>query len=88
MNSTLEFPESIDHIMDFTTARALYTPFLLLNKTVQNIIEYDIQHPDLPFPMEKVEQYITKRLLVGIIWAFSGDAKLDLRAKMCDSCRY
>ena len=32
------------------------------------------------------EQYITTRLLVTI-WAFSGDAKLDLRAQMGDFLR-
>ncbi|KAI6134168.1 dynein heavy chain protein 1, partial [Pisolithus croceorrhizus] len=72
------FAESIDHIMDFTTTRALHTLFSLLNKTARNIIEYNIRHPDFPLAPEKVEQYVTKRLLVSIIWAFSGDAKLDL----------
>ncbi|KAL4068381.1 dynein heavy chain and region D6 of dynein motor-domain-containing protein [Scleroderma yunnanense] len=87
VSSALEFAESIDHIMDFTTTRALHTLFSLLNKTARNIIEYNIQHPDFPLPMEKVEQYVTKRLLVSIIWAFSGDAKLDLRAEMGDFLR-
>ena len=80
-------PESIEHIMDFTTTRALNTPFSLINKTVRNVIEYDLQHPDFPLPPERVEQYVTKRLLVNIIWAFSGDAKLDLRAEMGDYLR-
>lgn len=82
VSSALEFAESIDHIMDFTTTRALHTLFSLLNKTARNIIEYNIQHSDFPLPPEKVEQFVTKRLLLSIIWAFSGDAKLDLRAEM------
>ncbi|KAF9243765.1 dynein heavy chain and region D6 of dynein motor-domain-containing protein [Melanogaster broomeanus] len=80
VSSALEFAESIDHIMDFTTTRALHTLFSLLNKTMRNIIEF-------PLPPEKVEQYVTKRLLASIIWAFSGDAKLDLRAEMGDFLR-
>ena len=87
VSSALEFAESIDHIMDFTTTRALHTLFSLLNKTARNIIEYSIQHSDFPLPPEKVEQYVTKRLLVSIIWAFSGDAKLDLRAEMGEFLR-
>ncbi|KAI9572626.1 dynein heavy chain and region D6 of dynein motor-domain-containing protein [Boletus coccyginus] len=87
VSSALEFAESIDHIMDFTTTRALHTLFSLLNKTTRNIIEYNIQHSDFPLPLEKVEQYVTKRLLVSIIWAFSGDAKLDLRAEMGEFLR-
>lgn len=87
VSSALEFAESIDHIMDFTTTRALHTLFSLLNKTARNIIEYNIQHSDFPLPPEKIEQYVTKRLLVSIIWAFSGDAKLDLRAEMGEFLR-
>ena len=82
VSSALEFAANIEHIMDFTTTRALTTLFSLLNKTVRNIIEYNIQHPDFPLSPENVEQYVTKRLLANIIWAFSGDSKLDLRAEM------
>jgi dynein heavy chain 1, cytosolic len=78
----LEFAATIEHIMDFTSTRALNTLFSLINKTARNIIEYNIQHSDFPLPPEHVEQYVTKRLLVSIIWAFSGDSKLDLRAEM------
>ncbi|KAL0950615.1 hypothetical protein HGRIS_007406 [Hohenbuehelia grisea] len=87
VSSALAFAESIEHIMDFTVTRALNTLFSLLNKTVRNVVEYNIQHPDFPLAPERVEQYVTKRLLVSIIWAFSGDAKLDLRAQMGDFLR-
>ncbi|KAJ3554185.1 hypothetical protein NM688_g3240 [Phlebia brevispora] len=85
--SSLTYAESIEHIMDFTVTRALNTLFSLINKTVRNIIEYNMQHTDFPLTPERVEQYVTKRLLVSIIWAFSGDAKLDLRAEMGDYLR-
>ncbi|KAJ3563761.1 hypothetical protein NP233_g8731 [Leucocoprinus birnbaumii] len=87
VDSALSYAETIEHIMDFTTTRALNTLFSLLNKTVRNVIEYNIQHSDFPLPPERVEQYVTKRLLINIIWAFSGDAKLDLRAKLGDYLR-
>ncbi|KAG9099539.1 hypothetical protein FS749_001026 [Ceratobasidium sp. UAMH 11750] len=84
---SLQFAESVDHIMDFTATRALNTLFSLINKTVRNVVEYNSQHPDFPLPHERVEQYVSKRLLVSIIWAFTGDAKLDLRAQMGDFLR-
>ncbi|KAF8060992.1 dynein heavy chain protein 1 [Lyophyllum atratum] len=87
VSAALTFAESIEHIMDFTATRALNTLFSLLNKTVRNVIEYNFQHSDFPLSPERVEQYVTKRLLVSIIWAFSGDAKLDLRAEMGDFLR-
>ncbi|GBE78470.1 Dynein heavy chain, cytoplasmic [Sparassis crispa] len=85
--SALEFAASIEHIMDFTTTRALNTLFSLINKTVRTVIEYNIQHSDFPLTPERVEQYVTKRLLVNIIWAFSGDARLELRSDLGDFLR-
>ncbi|KAF5336646.1 hypothetical protein D9758_016749 [Tetrapyrgos nigripes] len=87
ISSALDYAKDIEHIMDFTTTRALNTLFLLLNKTVRNVIEYNNQHPDFSLSLERMEQYVTKRLLVSIIWAFSGDAKLDLRAELGDFLR-
>ncbi|KAH9043831.1 dynein heavy chain protein 1 [Lactarius pseudohatsudake] len=80
VTSALEYASGIEHIMDFTTTRALNTLFSLLNKTVRNVLEYNSHHPDFPLSAEQVEQYVTKRFLVSVIWAFSGDARLDLRA--------
>ncbi len=80
VTSALEYASGIEHIMDFTTTRALNTLFSLLNKTVRNVLEYNSHHSDFPLSAEQVEQYVTKRFLVSIIWAFSGDARLDLRA--------
>ncbi|KAG1841306.1 dynein heavy chain and region D6 of dynein motor-domain-containing protein [Suillus subalutaceus] len=55
VDSALTFAESIDHIMDFTSTRALHTLFSLLNKTARNVIEYNLQHSDFPLAPEKVE---------------------------------
>ncbi|KAJ7596607.1 dynein heavy chain protein 1 [Mycena floridula] len=87
VSSALTFAESIEHIMDFTVTRALNTLFSLINKTVRNVIEYNMQHSDFPLTHERIEQYVTKRLLINIVWAFSGDAKLELRAEMGEYLR-
>ncbi len=87
ISAALQYAGSIDHIMDFTVTRALNTLFSLVNKTVRNVIEYNNQHSDFPLSAEKVEQYVTKRLLVNIIWAFSGDARLELRAQLGEFLR-
>ena len=87
IEGALEFATSVDHIMEFTSIRALNTLFSLLNKTTRNVVEYDIQHPDFPLSAEKVEEYVTKRFLIATIWAFCGDAKLDIRAQMGEFLR-
>lgn len=84
VSAALQFAESIEHIMDFTVTRVLSTLFSLINKTVRNVVEYNSQHPDFPLGPDKVEQYVTKRLLLNIVWAFSGDAKLECRAQLGD----
>ncbi|KAL8276643.1 hypothetical protein RQP46_010992 [Phenoliferia psychrophenolica] len=78
----LEYAATVDHIMDFTAIRAITTLFSLLNKTIRNIIEYNVQHVDFPLQPEQVESYVTKRLVVALVWAFTGDSKLDTRALM------
>ncbi|CAI2172645.1 16667_t:CDS:10, partial [Funneliformis geosporum] len=87
VTKTLEHAEKLDHIMDFTAMRVLNTLFSLMNKTVRNIIEYNAQHPDFPMSAEHLESYVTKRLVIGVIWSFSGDAKLELRSQLGDFVR-
>ncbi|CED84986.1 dynein heavy chain cytosolic [Phaffia rhodozyma] len=87
VNAGLQFAETIDHIMEFTQIRALNTLFSLINKSVWNILEYNNQHPDFPLSAERIESYIAKRMLVDIIWAFSGDAKLERRIEMGEFLR-
>jgi dynein heavy chain 1, cytosolic len=87
VSRALTHASTVDHIMDFTTMRAVSTLFSLINKTVRNILEYNVQHPDFPLQADQVESYVTKRLLVGIVWAFTGDSRLDTRAQMGDFLR-
>ncbi|GAA6030036.1 hypothetical protein JCM8097_009225 [Rhodosporidiobolus ruineniae] len=83
----LEHAATVDHIMDFTPSRALTTLFSLLNKTIRTVVEYNTQHPDFPLQPDQIESFVTKRLLVGLVWAFTGDSKLDTRGEMGDFLR-
>jgi dynein heavy chain 1, cytosolic len=70
------------HIMDFTNARALTTLFSLINKTARNVLDYNGQHSDFPLGPEVVEAYAKKKMIISLVWAFTGDSKLDVRAAM------
>ncbi|PLW56951.1 hypothetical protein PCANC_02857 [Puccinia coronata f. sp. avenae] len=83
----LEFAAGVDHIMEFTLARAVSTLFSLINKTIRNVLDYNARHNDFPLPMEKIRAYCQKRLLVAIVWAFTGDSKLETRTRMGDFLR-
>ncbi|KAJ3032718.1 hypothetical protein HDV00_007194 [Rhizophlyctis rosea] len=83
----LEFAEGLDHIMDFTRTRVLNTLFSLVNKTARNVIEWNAQHVDFPMSGDHLQNYVSKRLVVSLVWSFSGDAKLELRAQLGDFLR-
>jgi dynein heavy chain 1, cytosolic len=72
------------HIMEFTTARALDSLFSLLAKSCRTILEYNMNHPEFPLDLEPIEAYISKKLLVAVVWSFIGDAALSVRKDFGD----
>ena len=67
------------HIMEFTETRALNTLFSLLNRTSRSIIEYNLQHEDFPLDSDQIEKYVSKKLLLALIWALTGDCPVRER---------
>lgn len=67
------------HIMEFTIIRALHTFFSLINKACRSMIDYNIQHEDFPLEQEQVHAYISKKLLLALVWSFTGDCPLGER---------
>ncbi|KAF3401369.1 Dynein heavy chain, cytoplasmic [Talaromyces pinophilus] len=77
----LEEARGYNHIMEYTTIRALNTLFSLLNKACRNVLEYNIQHIDFPLDPEQVESYISKKLLLALVWSLTGDCPLNDRKR-------
>ncbi|PSS05288.1 dynein heavy chain, N-terminal region 1-domain-containing protein [Coniella lustricola] len=82
--AALKEAEGYNHIMDFTVARVLNTLFSLLNKAVRDIIEYNNQHVDFPLDPEQIEGFISKKLLLALVWALTGDCPLTDRKTFGD----
>jgi dynein heavy chain 1, cytosolic len=80
----LKLAMDFNHIMEFTVARVLNTLFSLLNKSVRDVIEYNAQHADFPLESEQVEAYISKKLLLALVWALTGDCPLSDRKTFGD----
>ncbi|KAF9889413.1 hypothetical protein FE257_007314 [Aspergillus nanangensis] len=76
---SLEEAQKYNHIMEFTDIRALNTLFSLLNKACRDILEYNIQHVDFPLDPEQIEGYVSKKLLLALVWSFTGDCPLSDR---------
>ncbi|KAL8732460.1 MAG: hypothetical protein Q9166_002673 [cf. Caloplaca sp. 2 TL-2023] len=68
-----------DHIMDFTLIRAMNTMFSLINRISRAIIDYNVQHEDFQLDDDQMEVYVSKKLLVALIWALTGDCPLTER---------
>ncbi|CAO1601385.1 dynein heavy chain [Xanthoria calcicola] len=68
-----------NHIMEFTKIRALNTMFSLVNRSSRAIIDYNIQHEDFQLDSDQVEAYVSRKLLLALIWAFTGDCPLTER---------
>lgn len=82
--AALEHAQGYNHIMEFTSARVLNTLFSLLNKTVRDIIEYNSQHVDFPLDPEQIESFVSKKLLVAMVWSLTGDCPLGDRKTFGD----
>lgn len=69
----------LNHVMEFTQGRVLNTLFALLNQTCRLMIQYNMQHPDFPLEPQQIESYVSKKLLLALIWSFTGDCPLKDR---------
>ncbi|KAI5304245.1 hypothetical protein KEM56_006700, partial [Ascosphaera pollenicola] len=77
--NALSEAKKYNHIMEFTDIRGLTTLFSLLNKSCRNVIEYNIQHHEFPLEQDQMEAYISKKLLLALVWSLVGDCPLNDR---------
>uniref|UniRef100_A0A183BLW5 Dynein heavy chain, cytoplasmic n=2 Tax=Globodera pallida TaxID=36090 RepID=A0A183BLW5_GLOPA len=84
----LEFAvEELEHIMEPSRQRLLLTFFSMLNYSVKQLLQYDLDHPDFPPSEEQVSNFIGRSLLVNLIWAFAGDGSWKNRMKLSEFVR-
>uniref|UniRef100_A0A1I7Y6V7 Dynein heavy chain, cytoplasmic n=1 Tax=Steinernema glaseri TaxID=37863 RepID=A0A1I7Y6V7_9BILA len=79
--------ENLDHVMEPTPQRLLSSFFSMLNFSVRQLLSYDSSHLDHPMGPDQVEAYITKAMLVALVWSFSGDGKWKCRQTLSDYIR-
>ncbi|KAJ9657280.1 dynein heavy chain [Neophaeococcomyces mojaviensis] len=72
------------HIMEFTAARVLDSFFSLLAKTLRTVLQYNMNHPDYPLDEEQLENFVSKKMLIAVVWSFVGDASLPIRKQFGD----
>lgn len=84
ISKTLKQGQMFKHIMEFTAIRALGTLFSLLRKACRSVLEYNADHADFPMNHDQMEAYLSKKVLLVTVWAFTGDCSLGERKAFGD----
>ena len=84
LSKCFSFSQHCTHIMAFTPIRALTTLFSLLNRACRTVLEYGLRSANLSLESERIEAYMKKKLLLALIWAFTGDCNLLQRKEFGD----
>ncbi|KAK2746366.1 hypothetical protein FQN57_003248 [Myotisia sp. PD_48] len=74
--NALQEARKYNHIMEYSDTRVLNTLFSLLNKACRNVLEYNIQHMDFPLDPDQIDSYMSKKLLLALVWSLTGDCPL------------
>ncbi|XP_028677485.1 cytoplasmic dynein 1 heavy chain 1 isoform X2 [Erpetoichthys calabaricus] len=83
----LEYASKMEHIMDFTRLRCLGSLFSMCHQACRNVALYNANHPDFPMQIDQLERYIQRYLVYAILWSFSGDSRLKMRAELGEYIR-
>ena len=84
VQKALDEVEKMPHVMDFTKIRVVESMFALLRKGTTNIIDYNEENREFPLDDEKIYQYMSKWLIISIIWGFGGSLSLGNRTKFSE----
>lgn len=78
---------NIDHVMEVSRQRLILALCSMMNYSVRHIVNYSILHQDFPLTDDQISTYISRSMLVNLVWSFAGDAKWKCRQKLSDFVR-
>ena len=76
MTRTIEYAESLFHIMEFTRIRCLESFFALIRRGISNVLEYNENHSDFPLSEQQVQTYMQKWVVFSTLWGVGGSLNL------------
>lgn len=79
VSKSVNYAETLPHVMEFTKVRVLEAMFALIRKGISNILEYNESHPDFPMTKEQIEAYMTKWVVHCVMWGVGGAMSLRNR---------
>ena len=87
VQKALEAVEEYSHVMEYTKIRVIESMFALLRRGTTNIIEYNDNHSEFPMSDDQIKGYMSKWLIVSIIWGLGGSLSLGNRTKFSEKLR-
>ena len=87
VQKALEAVEEYNHVMEYTKIRVIESMFALLRRGTTNIIEYNDNHSEFPMTDEQIFTYMSKWLIVSLIWGLGGSLNLGDRTRFSEKLR-
>ena len=84
VQKALDEVEKYPHVMEFTKIRVVESMFALLRKGTTNILDYNEENSEFPLDDDKIYSYMSKWLIVCLIWGFGGSLSLGNRTKFSE----
>lgn len=79
LSQALAIATKITHIMDFSTDRALTGVFIFLDSCYKDLLEHSSVYSEFPLTQDQIATFVSRKLLLGIVWSFAGDCSLSVR---------
>ena len=87
VQKALEAVEKYTHVMEFTKIRVIESMFALLRRGTTNIIDYNDNHSEFPMSDEQIFTYMSKWLIISMIWGFGGSLNLGNRTDFSEKLK-
>lgn len=69
------------HVMEYTAARCLSTFFSFVKSSCFTLATHLSQTPDFPIDKNQRIQFLTRKVLLSLLWSFAGDCSLEERTE-------
>ena len=76
-----------DHIMNVTAVELVLSFNSLLQQIVMDVIEYNMEHLELPMAGDHLLSFVSNRMIEAIIWGFGGSLVGADRIEFCEIIR-
>ena len=81
VEQALDISGQYNHVMDFSKIRVVESMFALVRKGISNILDYNENHSEFPMSDDQIFTYMSKWLVIAMIWGFGGSLSLGNRSE-------